>query len=161
MPREAVLSLRVKIYLILGATLLVAVAVVFMVSQTVFMRGFTAIEQTEAQDQIKRAQAAITWNVMELNVAVKSYRSQDDILAFLQSRDSSYIDSELPASFFTGVKANAVAILDQKRHPRLGPRLRPQQVRVHAAPLRPRELPRPAGRPRPALPRRARTSRAC
>ena len=108
------MSLRVKIYLILGGTLLVAVAVVFMVSQTVFMRGFAAVENTEAQDQIKRAQAAITWNVMELNVAVKSYRSQSDILAFLQSRDSSYIESALPASFFAGVKTNAVAILDQK-----------------------------------------------
>jgi diguanylate cyclase (GGDEF)-like protein len=108
------LSLRVKIYLILGATLLAAVAVVMLVSQTVFMRGFSGIENTEAQDQIKRAQAAITWNVMELNVAVKSYRSQNDILAFLQSRDPSYIDSELPASFFAGVKANAVALLDQK-----------------------------------------------
>jgi diguanylate cyclase (GGDEF)-like protein len=110
---EAWLSLRSKIYLIVGATLLVAVAVVFMVSQTVFMRGFASVESTQAQDQIKRAQAAVTWDVLELGIAVKSYGTQGEILTFLRTKDSTYTDSSLSASFFTGVRANAAAILDQ------------------------------------------------
>ena len=107
------LSLRSKIYLIVGATLLVAVAVVFLVSQTVFMRGFSSVENTEARDQIKRAQAAVTWNVLELGIAVKSYGSQDEALNFLLSKDSTYTDSSLSASFFKGVSANAAVVLDQ------------------------------------------------
>jgi sensor domain CHASE-containing protein len=106
------LSLRAKIYLIVGATLLVAVVVVFLVSQTVFMRGFESVESAEAQDQIKRAQAAVSWNVMELGIAVKGYRSDEDILGFLQSRNPAGIESELAESFFAGVKANALAIVD-------------------------------------------------
>jgi diguanylate cyclase (GGDEF)-like protein len=108
---EAGLSLRSKIYLIVGATLLVAVAVVFMVSQTVFMRGFSSVESTQSQDQIKRAQAAVTWNLLELGIAVKGHGS--DVLAFLHSKDPSLADASLPGSFFSGVRANAAAIIDQ------------------------------------------------
>ena len=107
------MSLRAKIYLIVGATLLVAVVGVFLVSQTVFMRGFESVENTEAQDQIKRAQAAVTWNVMELGIAVKGYRSDEDVLGFLQSQIPPNIESELAESFFAGVKANALAVLDR------------------------------------------------
>jgi diguanylate cyclase (GGDEF)-like protein/putative nucleotidyltransferase with HDIG domain len=107
------LSLRAKIYLIVGATLLVAVVVVFLVSQTVFMRGFESVESSEAQDQIKRAQAAVAWNVMELGIAVKGYRSDVDVLEFLQSRNPANVESELGESFFAGVKANALAICDK------------------------------------------------
>ena len=66
------MSLRVKIYLIVGLTLLVAVAVVFMVSQTVFMRGFASVENADMQEQIKRAKAAVTWNLTELGAAARS-----------------------------------------------------------------------------------------
>jgi diguanylate cyclase (GGDEF)-like protein/putative nucleotidyltransferase with HDIG domain len=96
-----------------GLTLLVAVAVVFMVSQTVFMRGFTSVENAEMQEQIKRAKAAVTWNLAELSSAARSYSSRDDILAFLRYRDPKYADSGLPTSFFTGFDANAAAIFDE------------------------------------------------
>jgi sensor domain CHASE-containing protein len=107
------LSLRSKIYLIVGATLLVAVAVVFMVSQTVFLRGFASVEHKETQDQIKRAQAAVTWDLLELGVAAKSYSSQDQVLASLRSKGSTSADSSLSGSFFTAARANAAAVLDQ------------------------------------------------
>ena len=110
------MSLRTKIYLIVGATLLVAVAVVFMVSQTVFMRGFESVESADAQNQMQRAQAGLNWNVMELGVAIKGYRSDEDVLAFLGSHDPGNIESKLTESFFAGVKSNAVAILDKDGH---------------------------------------------
>lgn len=106
------LSLRVKIYLIVGFTLLVAVAVVFMVSQTVFMRGFASVENSEMQEQIKRAKAAVSWDLSELSAAARSYSSRADTLSFLQYGDPNYADSGFPTSFFTGFDANAAAILD-------------------------------------------------
>jgi len=106
------LTLRVKIYLIVGLTLLVAVAVVFMVSQTVFMRGFATVENAEMQEQIKRAKAAVGWDLTELSAAARSYSSRADTLSFLQYRDPNYADSSFPTSFFTGFDANAAAILD-------------------------------------------------
>ena len=106
------MSLRAKIYLIVGATLLAAVAVVFLVSQTVFMRGFESVERSEAQDQMQRVQAAVTWNVMELGVAVKGYRSDEEMISYLKTRDPAEIESVLSETFFAGVKANAMAILD-------------------------------------------------
>jgi diguanylate cyclase (GGDEF)-like protein len=106
------LSLRSKIYLLLGATLLVAVAVVFLVSQTVFMRGFKAAEKSEVQDQIGQAQAAVTWEGTELGMTVKSCLPHDQILSFLQFTDGAGGDP-LPQSFFTAARVCAAALLDQ------------------------------------------------
>jgi sensor domain CHASE-containing protein len=50
---------------------------------------------------------------MELGIAVKGYRSDEDVLGFLQSRDPTNLESELSESYFAGVKANALAVLDK------------------------------------------------
>ena len=114
-----------KIYLIVGFTLLVAVAVVFMVSQTVFMRGFASVENAEMQEQVKRAKAAVTWDLTELGAAARSSSARDETLAFLEYGDPRYIDSSFPPSFFTGFGASVAAILDEARSHPLGPGLRP------------------------------------
>ncbi len=106
------MSLRWKINLTVGLTLLAAVGVVLLVSQTVFMRGFESVERSEVQEQVKRAQTAVKWNLDELGAAVKSYASWDDAVAFLEDRNQRFIDSNFPESFFTGFRANVAAILD-------------------------------------------------
>ena len=80
------MSLRLKIYLIVGFTLLVAVAALFMVSQTVFMRGFVSVEKAEMQEQIKRAKAALSWDLTEVTAAARSYASNGDIVTVLRIR---------------------------------------------------------------------------
>ena len=107
------MSLRLKIYLIVGFTLLAAVAIVFMVSQTVFMRGFASVENAEMQEQIKRAEAAVDSQMKELSAAARS-APQKDIATFLRSRDQKELQTGLPSSFFSGFNANAAAVLDDK-----------------------------------------------
>ena len=109
MAEENILTLRWKTYLLVGATLLAAVLVVYVVSQTVFMRGFAKVETRQMQDQVKRAQAAIAQNLAELNAGVFSYSAWDDTIAFVQSGDQAYIDSNLVDSLYTGLKINLVA----------------------------------------------------
>jgi diguanylate cyclase (GGDEF)-like protein len=105
------LSLRLKIYLIVGLTLLVAVAIVFLVSQTLFMQGFASVENAEMQKQIERAKAAVAWDLTELSAAARSYAARDDTLALVKQGDAEYTDVGLPTSFFTGFNANAAALL--------------------------------------------------
>ena len=100
------LSLRRKTYLVVGLTLLVAVVVIFVVSQTVFMRGFARVETAEVEEQAKRARAAVSQNLAELSADVFSYSSWDDTVSFLKDKNQAYIDTNLVDSFFTGFKAN-------------------------------------------------------
>jgi diguanylate cyclase (GGDEF)-like protein/putative nucleotidyltransferase with HDIG domain len=100
------LSLRRKTYLVVGLTLLVAVVVIFVVSQTVFMRGFARVETAEVEEQVKRARAAVSQNLAELSAGVFSYSSWDDTVAFLKDKNQVYIDANLLDSLFTGFKAN-------------------------------------------------------
>ena len=88
-----------------------AVIAVYVVSQTVFMRGFTNVEAAQMQDQVQRAQAAISQNLAELDADVFSYSSWDDTIAFINGAAPAYVDSNLPYSFYTGFEANAVAFV--------------------------------------------------
>jgi len=103
---ENLLTLRWKTYLLVGVTLLAAVLAVYVVSHTVFLRGFTSVEHAQMQDQVKRAQAAVAQNLAELDADCFSYASWDDTVAFLRTGDQSYIENNLPDSFYTGYKAN-------------------------------------------------------
>jgi diguanylate cyclase (GGDEF)-like protein len=105
------LSLRLKIYLIVGFTLLVAVAVVFMVSQTVFMRGFASVENAQMREQVKRAKAAVDWDLAEVSSAALAYSSQDDTRSLLRSRQPSYGRSAFPDAFFTGFGVDTAAVI--------------------------------------------------
>jgi diguanylate cyclase (GGDEF)-like protein len=109
------MRLRLKIYLIVGLTLLVAVAVIFLVSQTVFMRGFASVEKTEMQEQVSRASAAIAWSLSELGAAVQSHSSQDETVAYLDPADPAGQrppESTFNRTFFATFAIDAVAILD-------------------------------------------------
>jgi diguanylate cyclase (GGDEF)-like protein len=108
---EGGLSLRRKIYVIVGLTLLVAVAVVFMISQTVLVRGFENVENAEMQEQVKRAQAAISASLGELETAAQSQSIRGEIAEFFRSGGQASIGDIFPASFFAGFNANAVALL--------------------------------------------------
>jgi PAS domain S-box-containing protein len=100
------LTLRWRTYLLVGATLLATMIVVYYASQTLFMRGFANVETAQMQDQIKRAELAISQNLAELDADVFNYASWDDTVAFIGTGDQAYVDNNLPASFYTGFKAN-------------------------------------------------------
>jgi diguanylate cyclase (GGDEF)-like protein/putative nucleotidyltransferase with HDIG domain len=110
---EARLSLRLKIYLLMGTTLLVAVAVVFFVSQTVFMSGFVSVENAQMREQVKLAQAAMGSKLLELSAATRAYSSGEAVSAALDTEDPSSGDAVFPTSFFSGFNANAAVLLDK------------------------------------------------
>jgi diguanylate cyclase (GGDEF)-like protein/putative nucleotidyltransferase with HDIG domain len=105
------LSLRRKIYLVLGLTLLVGIGVIFVISQTVFMRGFSVVETREVEEQVQRARAAVAQNLAELSADVYSYSSRDDTAAFLNNKNEDYVKANLGNSFFTGVAANVAVFV--------------------------------------------------
>ena len=105
------MSLRWKIYLLVGLTLVVAVAVIFVVTQTVFMRGFATVETTEVQDQVERAQAVVAQNLAELSADVYSYSSWNDTVTFLGDKNQAYVEANLADSFFAGFKANVAVFV--------------------------------------------------
>jgi diguanylate cyclase (GGDEF)-like protein/putative nucleotidyltransferase with HDIG domain len=104
------LSLRWKTYLIVGVTLIAAVAAIFVVSQTVLMRGFTKVETAEVQEEVARAKAALNRELKELSATTFGYASWDDTVAFLEGRNQAYPETNLSDSFFTGSGVNLVVM---------------------------------------------------
>ena len=109
-----------------GLTLLLAVVVIFVVSQTVFMRGFARVETTEVEEQVKRARAAVSQNLAELSADVFSYSSWDDTVAFLKDKNQVYIDANLLDSSLHRVQGQHGHLRPERWDRRLGSRLRSQ-----------------------------------
>ncbi len=95
------MSLRLKTYLIVGATLVTAVAAIYLVSQLVLMRSFSTVETKEVHEEVARAQAALDQELADLNAVVYDYSSSDDTAAFLEEQNQAYIDANFGDSFFT------------------------------------------------------------
>ena len=105
------LKLRWKTYLLMALTLLAAVFTVEVVSQTIFMRGFANVERAQMQDQVKRAQAAVSQDLSGLTAEVLSYSAWDDMVRFVETGDKSFVENNLADSFYTGFKTNLAVIM--------------------------------------------------
>ena len=90
----------------MALTLLATVFTVEVVSQTIFMRGFANVERAQMQDQVKRAQAAVSQDLSGLTAEVLSYSAWDDMVRFVETGDKSFVENNLADSFYTGFKTN-------------------------------------------------------
>ncbi len=104
------MSLRWKTYLIVGATLITAVAAIFVLSQTVLMRGFAEVETGEVREEVARARAALDQELTELGTTAYGYSSWDETVAFVEGRNQVYPETNLTDSFFTGSGINLVIL---------------------------------------------------
>jgi diguanylate cyclase (GGDEF)-like protein len=104
------LSLRWKTYLIVGATLITAVAAIFVLSQTVLMRGFAEVENAEVQEEVRRARSALNEELTKLSATVYGHSTRDDTAAFLEGSNRAYPETSLTDSFFTGSDVNLVVL---------------------------------------------------
>ena len=105
------MSLRRKIYLVLGLTLAVALMMLYIVSETVFMRGFAAVERREVQEQILRARTALDRDLSLLRTAAFDYGAWDDAISFLEDGNQDFIDRNLVDSFYTSFALNVAVFL--------------------------------------------------
>jgi diguanylate cyclase (GGDEF)-like protein len=99
--RRSVLSLRLRTFLVIAATLLALFVCLYAASSAIFMKGFYKLEQQEVQRQIVRGRETVSSLLAELAKHARDWANWDDTYAYMEDGNQEYIRSNLPATTFS------------------------------------------------------------
>jgi len=89
------MTLRRRTLLIILATLVALIVILFVVSQAIFLRGAARLEEQDARQNVERALNALSQEISHLETQVGDWAPWDDTYAFIDDANESYIQSNL------------------------------------------------------------------
>ncbi|MHB8791992.1 MAG: CHASE4 domain-containing protein [Thermoleophilia bacterium] len=102
--------MRKKTLLIIGLTLIVLLAVFFLISSTVLLRGFEEIEAQETQQDVQRSIDSLDNDLASLENTTRDWAVWDDTYAFVSEGDDDYIKTI--ESSFVNNRLNMMMFVD-------------------------------------------------
>lgn len=104
------MTLRKKTLLIIGLTLVILLAVFFLISSTVLLRGFEDIEAQETQQDVQRSIDSLDNDLASLENTTRDWAVWDDTYAFISEGDDDYIKTI--ESSFVNNRLNMMMFVD-------------------------------------------------
>jgi PAS domain S-box-containing protein len=89
------MTLRKKTLLIIGVMLIGLIAMLYAVSQTVFLDSFSKLEKQDTSQNVERALSAISDDISNLNAIVGDWAPWDDTYVFVEDLNQSYVQRNL------------------------------------------------------------------
>jgi len=109
-------TLRRKILLIIGATLIALILGFFAISSTILLRGFDRLERQEARENVQRVLNAFSDELANLSAKGADWSAWDDSYAFVQNRNRKFIQSNCGPTAFTDLRLNLMVFVDTGDH---------------------------------------------
>jgi diguanylate cyclase (GGDEF)-like protein len=95
------LSLRIRTLLVVTCTLLSLFVGLYWASSSILLKGFSALEQHEAAQQIDQAQSTVNVLLEALALHAQDWAHWDDTYAYIENGNVDYVRSNLPAETFS------------------------------------------------------------
>lgn len=91
------MTLRNKTLLLIGATLISLVGVMYGTSSTILLHGFAEVEAENTRQNVKRVQDALTEEITKLDLTTRDWAEWDDTYGFVQdgNKASTYFKANL------------------------------------------------------------------
>ena len=106
------MSLRRKTLIIILTTLVALIVILFVVSQTIFLRSATRLEEQDTRQNIERALNALSREIYHMESQVGDWAPWDDTYAFIDDASESYIQSNLIDTTFVNLGLNLMLFID-------------------------------------------------
>lgn len=107
------MSLRAKVFLLIGSILAVFFLVIDLSLSNVLTDDFSALEEREMKENIFRATNALTSRVEELSVKLSDWAQWDDTYEYIRNPHEKYIQSNLVPESFGPLRINCVVLIDE------------------------------------------------
>jgi two-component sensor histidine kinase/sensor domain CHASE-containing protein len=107
------MSIRLRTLLLIAGTTVGLLVLLYTISAFLFMASFARLERREALRGLEQARNALAGELDELAVFNHDWASWDDTYAFVQDRNSSYLQANLVDQTFTGARLNLMMFLDR------------------------------------------------
>ncbi|OQW93786.1 MAG: hypothetical protein BWK79_09310 [Beggiatoa sp. IS2] len=106
------MTLRKKTLLIVGISLMGLLGLLFTVSSTILLKGFTQLEYQAAQDNTRRLIDVLEDELGNLATEVEDYAEWDDTYQYMETQDDIFILSNLGQSTFDNLNLNSIALVN-------------------------------------------------
>jgi PAS domain S-box-containing protein len=106
------MTLRKKTLVIVGATLVGLLLIMFAVSQGILLNSFSRLEVKDTTEDVKRAQAALSDDLSNLNAIVGDWAPWDDTYTFVQDLNNGYVQNNLNDDTFANLKVNLMLFVN-------------------------------------------------
>jgi len=111
--REEYMRMRKKVIIIV-ATMTVSIFLVLNgIASTVILRSFAALEEQRTNEDTKRTTAALSNEIADVSSKVTDWAFWDDTYVFVQSRNESYIGSNLDDAVFVNLRLSLMLFINK------------------------------------------------
>jgi PAS domain S-box-containing protein len=106
------MTLRRKTLIIILATLAGLILILFVVSQTIFLRSAARLEEQDTRQNTERVLNALARDISQLESTVGDWAPWDDTYAFIDDANEDYIESNLVDTTFVNLGLNLMMFVD-------------------------------------------------
>mgnify|MGYP001272937055 CR=1 FL=1 len=106
------MTLRRKTIVIIGATLVGLLLILFAVSQGILLNSFSQLEVKDTSQDVERALSALSDDISNLNAVVGDWAPWDDTYAFADDVNNSYVENNLNDNTFANLGVNLMLFLN-------------------------------------------------
>ena len=106
------MEIRKKTLLIIFATTLFLVLILYGISESFFLGSFANLEDHEVLKNVDRAQLALSSDIDQLNSTERDWAAWNDTYAFIMDRNQNYISANLNAGALSNLRLNLILFID-------------------------------------------------
>lgn len=110
------MNLRKKTLLMIGATLLALVLILYATSQIILVTGLTNLEEDNIKQDAARFEEAILIEEQNLNAFTRDMASSDETYNFMLNQNQQFIDHNLDDNLFSAMGIDLVLFFDNQGH---------------------------------------------
>ena len=111
--REEYMRMRKKVIIIVAAMTVSIFLVLNGIASTVILRSFAALEEQRTNEDTKRTTAALSNEIADVSSKVTDWAFWDDTYVFVQSRNESYIGSNLDDAVFANLRLSFMLFINK------------------------------------------------
>lgn len=95
------MTLRLKTLVIIGATFISLVLLLYLVSRSILISSFTRLEERNTRQNVERVLSTLSNEISFMDAIVADWASWDDTYAFIEDANVDYIERNLVDETFT------------------------------------------------------------
>ncbi|MBU4535837.1 MAG: HAMP domain-containing protein [Euryarchaeota archaeon] len=108
------MNLRKKTLLMIGATLLALVLILYATSQIILVSGLTNLEEDNIKQDAARFEEAFLREQYNLNTFARDMASSDETYNFMLNQNQQFIDDNLDDNSFSSIRIDIILFLDNQ-----------------------------------------------
>ena len=110
------MTLRNKSLIIVGAIFLCLMALFYVTSRSILIKGLKDLEESYTREHVLRAQSALQGEIDGLATINRDWAAWDDTYHFIADRNDAYIKATLNDESLMGIKINLIVYLNTARN---------------------------------------------